>query len=194
MEYSNLRRIYTSKTVEYQVRILEIFTFLFLLPSSQFDWYGNSARMVQAVADVAKRDSLGSDVNDSHTQKSCQWKWRYWQDERSKPGLWLQFRQTFLTEGEYMWSGDWRSAKIFMRSWPTKASLVAQMVKGSACNASDPGSITGLGRSPREGNGSNILARRIPWTEEPGRLQYIGVARVGHDLATKPPKQTCLNN
>jgi len=52
-----------------------------------------------------------------------------------------------------MWSGDWRSAKIFMHSWPTKASLVAQMVKGSACNARDPGSITGLGRSPREGNG-----------------------------------------
>ena len=103
MEYSNLRRIYTSKTVEYQVRILEIFTFLFLLPSSQFDSYGNSARMEQAMADVAKRDSLGLDVNDSHTQKSCQWKWRYWQDERSKPGLWLQFRQTFLTEGEYMW-------------------------------------------------------------------------------------------
>ena len=35
------------------------------------------------------------------------------------------------------------------------ASLVAQMVV-SACNAGDPGSIPGLGRSPREGN-SNPL-------------------------------------
>ena len=28
---------------------------------------------------------------------------------------------------------------------------------------------------------SNILAWRIPWTEEPGRLQSIGLLRVGHD-------------
>ena len=28
---------------------------------------------------------------------------------------------------------------------------------------------------------SNILAWRIPWTEEPGRLQSIGSLRVGHN-------------
>ena len=28
---------------------------------------------------------------------------------------------------------------------------------------------------------SNILAWRIPWTEEPGRLQSMGSKRVGHD-------------
>ena len=27
---------------------------------------------------------------------------------------------------------------------------------------------------------SRILARRIPWTEEPGRLQSIGLQRIGH--------------
>ena len=32
---------------------------------------------------------------------------------------------------------------------------------------------------------SSILAWRIPWTEEPGRLQSMGLKRVGHDLATK---------
>ena len=31
---------------------------------------------------------------------------------------------------------------------------------------------------------SSILAWRIPWTEEPGRLQAIGSPRVGHDWAT----------
>ena len=35
------------------------------------------------------------------------------------------------------------------------ASLVAQTVK-HACNAGDLGSIPGLGRSPREGNGSPL--------------------------------------
>ena len=28
---------------------------------------------------------------------------------------------------------------------------------------------------------SRILAWRIPWTEEPGGLQAIGLQRVGHD-------------
>ena len=28
---------------------------------------------------------------------------------------------------------------------------------------------------------SSILAWRIPWTEEPGRLQSIGLQRVGHN-------------
>ena len=31
---------------------------------------------------------------------------------------------------------------------------------------------------------SCILAWRIPWTEEPGQLQSIGLQRVGHDLVT----------
>ena len=31
---------------------------------------------------------------------------------------------------------------------------------------------------------SNTLAWKIPWTEEPGRLQSMGLRRVGHDWAT----------
>ena len=40
------------------------------------------------------------------------------------------------------------------------------------CNEGDLGSIPGLGRSPGEGNGYplHILAWRIPWTEELGRV------------------------
>ena len=32
---------------------------------------------------------------------------------------------------------------------------------------------------------SNILAWKIPWTEEPGRLQSRGSQRVGRDCVTK---------
>ena len=93
--------------------------------------------------------------------------------------------------------------------------------KESACNAGDPGSIPGSGRSTGEGIGyplqysslvaqlvknplamqetwvrsldwedplekgtvthSSILAWKIPRAEEPGRLQSIGLHRVGHD-------------
>ena len=31
---------------------------------------------------------------------------------------------------------------------------------------------------------SSILAWKIPWVEEPGRLQSMGSQRVGHDWAT----------
>ena len=44
-------------------------------------------------------------------------------------------------------------------------------LKASAWNAGDPGSISGLGRSPGEGNGNPLQYScwRIPWREEPGR-------------------------
>ena len=34
---------------------------------------------------------------------------------------------------------------------------------------------------------SHFLAWKIPWTEEPSGLQFMGSQRVGHDLVTKPP-------
>ena len=55
--------------------------------------------------------------------------------------------------------------------------------KESACNAGDLGLIAGSGRSPGEGNGNPLqyFAWEIPWTEEPGRLQFTGSQRVGRD-------------
>ena len=61
--------------------------------------------------------------------------------------------------------------------------------KESACNAGDPGSIPGLGGCPGEGNGNplqcscleNLMDRGAWWAT------VHGVARVRHDLATKPP-------
>ena len=44
--------------------------------------------------------------------------------------------------------------------------------KESACNAGDLGLNPGSGRFPGEGKAiqASILAWRIPWTDEPGRL------------------------
>ena len=55
--------------------------------------------------------------------------------------------------------------------------------KESACSAGDPRSIPGSGRSPGEGMAtySSILARKTPWTEEPGRLLSMGLQRVRHN-------------
>ena len=49
--------------------------------------------------------------------------------------------------------------------------------KEATCIAEDPGSIS-RGRSPGEGNGNpfpSILVWEIPWAEEPGRFQSIGL-------------------
>ena len=55
--------------------------------------------------------------------------------------------------------------------------------KVSAHKVGDLGSIPGSGRSPGEGNGNPLQypAWKIPWTEEPGRLQSVGSQRVGDD-------------
>ena len=40
---------------------------------------------------------------------------------------------------------------------------------------------------------SSTIARKIPWTEEPGRLQSRGSLRVGHDWVTALSLFTCLH-
>ena len=55
--------------------------------------------------------------------------------------------------------------------------------KVSACNEGDPGSIPGLGGSLEKvmATHSSTLAWKIPWTEDPDRLQSMGSQRVGHN-------------
>ena len=55
--------------------------------------------------------------------------------------------------------------------------------KASACNVGDLGSIL-VREDPLEKEmaiHSSTLAWKIPWTEEPGGLQSMGLQRVGHD-------------
>ena len=56
------------------------------------------------------------------------------------------------------------------------------MVKNLPANAGDAGSIPWSERSLGGGHGNPILAWEIPWTEEPGGLQSMGLQRVGHTL------------
>ena len=61
--------------------------------------------------------------------------------------------------------------------------------KESACNAGDLGSIPGSGRSPGEGNGNPLQYSCLENPMDKGAWQATvhEVARVGHDLVTKPP-------
>ena len=64
-------------------------------------------------------------------------------------------------------------------------------IQESACNEGDLGSTSGLGRSPGEGNGNPLQYSCLENPMERGAWQATvhGVARVGHDLVTKPPPQ-----
>ena len=67
-------------------------------------------------------------------------------------------------------------------------SQVALVVKNLSANAGDfrdLGSIPGLGRSPGRGHGNPLQysSWRIPWTEEPGRLQFMESKRARCNLA-----------
>ena len=63
------------------------------------------------------------------------------------------------------------------------SSLVAQMVKNLP--AVQENWVQSLGQEDPLEKGmathSSILAWRIPWTDEPGRLQSMGLQRVRHD-------------
>ena len=61
------------------------------------------------------------------------------------------------------------------------------VAKNLPANEGDTGSVPGPD-DPLEkemATHSSILAWKIPWTEEPGGLQSMGLQRVGHNLATK---------
>ena len=74
-----------------------------------------------------------------------------------------------------------------MRSFVSSASLVAQMVKNLPAMQFTEVPSLGQGDPLEKGvaSHSSILAWEIPWTEEPGGLQFMGSQRVGHNLATK---------
>ena len=66
------------------------------------------------------------------------------------------------------------------------SSLVAQLVKSlpsmQETQVQSPGREDPLEKEMA--SHSNILAWRIPWTEEPGGLQSMGSQRVGQDCVT----------
>ena len=57
------------------------------------------------------------------------------------------------------------------------------MVKNLPVNEGDTDLTPGSGRSSGEGNGNSLQYSHleVPGTEDPGRVQSMGLQRVGHD-------------
>ena len=80
------------------------------------------------------------------------------------------------------------ASEFFITEQPGKPSVV----KNLPANAGDTGDLGSIPRSvryPRGGNGnhSSLLARKIPWTEEPGRVQSMGLQK------SDTTKHTCMH-
>ena len=82
-------------------------------------------------------------------------------------------------------SSLWIFCELFLLYWG-RASLVAQTVKNLP--AVQEIWVWSLGWNDPLKRGmatpSNILSWRIPWTEEPGGLQSMGLQRIGHSWVT----------
>ena len=91
--------------------------------------------------------------------------------------LWILLKQNSCSL--LLWSGKGRAIWNWIKSFNKRCEVNGGFPgvsnsKESACNARDLGSAPRLETSPGEGNDSNILAWRIPWTDEPGGLQSMG--------------------
>ena len=107
-----------------------------------------------------------------------QWTWvwvssgRWW--KTGKPGV---LQSMGLQRVRHNWATEQQE-----RLWASQVAPVVKNLPANAGDLRDVGLIPGLGRSPGGGvaTHSSILAWRIPWTEEPGRLWSIGSQRVRH--------------
>ena len=89
-----------------------------------------------------------------------------------------------------------RQSMQFFGRFCHRASLVVQMVKRLPTMRETR--VLSLGRedplAKEMAPHSSTLARKIPWTEERGRLQSMGSQRVGHDWATSLTLHTWLGH
>ena len=101
----------------------------------------------------------------------------------------ISIGKRYSNQGQWCEQGEKVGSSMKSRLWVKEGFPGSSAGKQSTCNAGDPSSIPGLGRSSGEGvaTHSSILAWRIPWTEEAGRLQSTGLQRIGHNWVTNIP-------
>ena len=86
--------------------------------------------------------------------------------------------------------------QVFLTLGASRVVIMVKNLPASVGYIRDQGSIPGSGRSPggRHGNPLQYSFLEIPQTEEPGRLQCIGLHRVGHDWSDLARMYTGLQN
>ena len=88
------------------------------------------------------------------------------------------------TQLNVMWQSGWEGSLAengYMYICVAGASLVAQTVKHPPAMQETRVQSLGWEDPLEKATHSNILAQKIPWTEETGGLQSMGLQRVGHN-------------
>ena len=100
----------------------------------------------------------------------------------------ISIGKRYSSQGQWCEQGEKVGSSIKSRLWVMEGFPGSSAGKQSICNAGDPSSIPGLGRSPggRQWQPTLVfLPGESAWTEEPGRLQSMHLQRVRHNWATK---------
>ena len=84
-----------------------------------------------------------------------------------------------MTHTQSSWRDLSNTIKGHSGTFHGQVSLVVKNLPANAGDIRHTGLIPGSGRSPEEGMATHCstLVWRIPWTEERGRLQSMGVSR-----------------
>ena len=165
--------------------------------------------MIEWVSETIERPEAGEQESGDQKKKPPEWHQRWVQEQTrpllsfwnspaclsnlsllSLPCLWIRTRRLGRRRRESLKS----VAKYIspVSRLINQASFIAQCSKESACNAGDPDSIPGSGRSPGEGNGNPLQYSCLqnPMDREVWEATVHGITRVRHDLVTKTP--TCI--
>ena len=116
----------------------------------------------------------------------------WWSISSLDPEQFIQMEMSYEQLDTEAWDSKIRIG-VSLETWECKLWKQALRILGfpgisdckeSACNAGDPGWITGLGRSSGEGNGNSLLPGVfLPGEIHGQRIQSMGLQRVGHDGA-----------
>ena len=107
-----------------------------------------------------------------------------------KPGIKPASRLAPALQADFSPLSHWRSPYVCVCMYIYKI-----CGKSSACNAGDTGLIPVLGRSPTEGNANPFQYSCLENSMDRGAWQATvhGIARVGHNLTSKPPPHTYIH-
>ena len=155
-------------------------------------WRGNR-QWQNSVWGIITEEVAGTVMEEilEHRTRSGKVQWRKWllrsdfKDELSSVSYslsWSRSRKGGAGQSAQLVQSPERNRNILSVAKDFPGSSV---VKNPPANAGETSSIPGSSLEEEMATYSSILAWKIPWTEEPGGLQSMGLQRVGHSWVTE---------
>ena len=140
-------------------------------------------RWLDGITDSVDKSAQALEVGDGQRSLACCNPWDHKQSDTTEQLNWTEKTAGLDRSNIQFWFFHLFSFQVsFLHQW---TSLVAQMVK--CLPPMQETQVQSLGQDLLEkemASHSSTLAWKIPWTEEPCRLQSMGLQRIRHDWAT----------